>query len=62
MNDGKLYIKSTCMVCLGKKNFCLYCENGLTFTEAADIIIREWIKKQPPEIRAFLIGEDNEKK
>jgi hypothetical protein len=50
------------MVCLGKKNFCLYCENGLTFTEAADIIIREWIKKQPPEIRAFLIGEDNEKK
>ena len=51
MNDGKLYVKSTCMICLGKKNFCPYCESGLTYTEAADKIIKEWLKNQSEEVK-----------
>lgn len=61
-NDGKLYVKSTCMVCLGKKNFCPYCESGLTYLEAADTIIKEWLKNQPEDVRKFIIGAEDEKK
>ena len=60
MNDGKLYVKSTCLVCLGKQSFCFYCDAGLTYVEAADKIIKEWLKSQTPEIRKYIIGEENE--
>jgi hypothetical protein len=62
MNDGKLYVKSTCMVCRGKNNFCPYCENGLTYTEAADTIIKEWLKNQTEEVKSYIIGAGDEKK
>lgn len=62
MNDGKLYVKSTCMICLGKNNFCHYCESGLTYTEAADTIIKEWINKQTEEVKQFILGAGDEKK
>jgi hypothetical protein len=62
MNDGKLYVKSTCMVCRGKNNFCPYCESGLTYTEAADTIIKEWLKNQTEEVKSYIIGAGDEKK
>jgi len=62
MNDHKLYVKSTCLVCLGKKSFCFYCDAGLTYVEAADTIIKEWLSLQSKETRRFIIGEDNEQK
>lgn len=62
MNDGKLYVKSTCMICLGKKNFCPYCDCGLTYVEAADKIIKEWINKQPEEVKNYITGVGDEKK
>lgn len=62
MNDGKLYVKSTCMICLGKKTFCTYCDSGLTYTEAADTIIKEWISKQTEEVKQFILGVGDEKK
>lgn len=61
-NDGKLYVKSTCMVCRGKVSFCSYCENGLTYTEAADTIIKEWLKQQTEDVKKFIIGAEDEKK
>jgi hypothetical protein len=60
MNDGKLYVKSTCLVCLGKKSFCFYCDAGLTYVEAADKIIKEWLKNQPPEVKKYITGEEDE--
>lgn len=62
MNDGKLYVKSTCMICLGKKNFCPYCDNGLTYTEAADTIIKEWLKNQSEDVKKYITGVGDEKK
>lgn len=62
MNDGKLYVKSTCMICLGKKNFCPYCDGGLTFVEAADKVIKEWINNQSEEVKNYIIGVGDEKK
>jgi hypothetical protein len=61
-NDGKLYVKSTCMICLGKKNFCPYCESGLTYTEAADTIIKEWFHNQTEEVKKLITGEGDETK
>jgi hypothetical protein len=49
------------MICLGKKNFCPYCDSGLTYTEAADTVIKEWLKKQPEDVRKFIIEVENEK-
>ena len=60
MNNGKLYVKSTCLVCLGKKSFCFYCDNGFTYVEAADKIIKEWLKNQTPEVQKYIIGEKDE--
>lgn len=62
MNDGKLYIKSTCMICLGKKNFCPYCDGGLTYVEAADTIIKEWLKNQTEEVKKHITGSEDEEK
>lgn len=44
MNDGKLYVMTTCMVCLGKVTYCHYCNSGLTYVEAADKVILQWLK------------------
>lgn len=60
MKSDKLYVKSTCLVCLGKKSFCFYCDCGLTYVEAADTIIKQWLKAQTPEVRKFIIGEEDE--
>jgi hypothetical protein len=62
MKSSKLYVKSTCLVCLGKKSFCFYCDAGLTYVEAADSIIKEWLSLQSKETRRYIIGEDNEQK
>jgi hypothetical protein len=50
------------MICLGKKNFCPYCENGLTYVEAADKIIKEWLDKQSQNIKDYIAGVGDEKK
>lgn len=62
MSTDKLYIKTVCLVCLGKKSFCFYCDAGLTYVEAADKIIKEWLKKQSPEVRKFIIEVEDEEK
>lgn len=44
MNNGKIYIKGTCTVCRGKRIGCYCCDaDGLTFIEAADTIVAEWL-------------------
>jgi hypothetical protein len=50
------------MICLGKKNFCPYCDGGLTYVEAADKVIKEWIDKQSEEVKKYIIGDGDEKK
>jgi hypothetical protein len=50
------------MICLGKKNFCPYCDAGLTYTEAADTIIKEWLRNQTEEVKKLIIGEGDETK
>lgn len=50
------------MVCLGKKAFCPYCEGGLTYIEAADKIIKEWLKSQTEEVKKYITGDGDEKK
>lgn len=45
-NDGKLYIKTKCSICLSKlKSSCFYCSpTGETYVEAADTIITKWLQ------------------
>lgn len=45
-NDGKLYVKVKCTVCLSKlKSSCVYCSPiGETYVEAADKVIIKWLK------------------
>lgn len=62
MSADKLYTKSLCLVCLGKKSFCFYCDAGLTYIEASDKLIKEWLKNQTPEVRRYIIGEEDEEK
>jgi hypothetical protein len=50
------------MICIGKNNFCHYCVGGLTYTEAADTIIKEWLKNQTEDVKNFIIGAGDEKK
>ena len=50
------------MICLGKKNFCPYCDSGLTYTEAADTIIKEWLKNQSEDVKKYITGAGDEKK
>lgn len=50
MNNGILYIKGTCTVCRGKALGCYCCDSdGLTYIEAADTIIAEWLKNLPED-------------
>jgi hypothetical protein len=52
MNNGKLYIKGTCAVCRGKVLGCYCCDSdGLTFIEAADTVITEWLLNLEKERR-----------
>ena len=62
MKDGKLYIKSICMICIGKKIFCPYCEGGSTYIEAADKIIKEWLKNQTEDVKKYITGAGDEEK
>lgn len=55
MSDGKLYVKSTCMVCLGKITYCHYCNSGLTYVEAADKVIAEWLKTLDQQRRDYFL-------
>lgn len=55
MNNGILYIKGTCTVCRGKALGCYACDSdGLTYVEAADTIIAEWLKNLPEDRRKTL--------
>lgn len=50
MNNGKLYIKGTCITCKNKIVGCYYCDSdGLTYIEAADTIIAQWLNNLTPE-------------
>ena len=52
MNNGKLYIKATCTICRGKAFGCYACDSdGLTFVEAADTVISEWLTNLEKERR-----------
>lgn len=58
MNNGKIYIKGTCMVCCGKRIGCYCCDaDGLTFIEAADTIIGEWLSNLPPDRREIILDK-----
>jgi len=62
IKDGKLYVQTTCLVCLGKKTFCFYCNGGITYVEAADSVIKRWLHQQPSEVIDFITkAEENEK-
>lgn len=54
--DGKLYVFSTCMICLNKKNICLYCDNGYSYIEASDNSIIRWLIKQPKDSMEYIIA------
>lgn len=57
MNNGKLYVKGNCSICRGKKIGCHYCDSeGLTYVEAADTIISEWLRNLPEERRNKIIA------
>ncbi len=58
MNNGKLYVKGTCTVCRGKRIGCYCCDaDGLTFIEAADSIIIQWLSNLSSERRQQIIQE-----
>jgi hypothetical protein len=55
MNNGKLYIKGTCTVCRGKALGCYACDSdGLTYIEAADTIIIQWLESLTEERRNII--------
>ena len=61
-NDGKLYVLSTCLVCRGKATICPCCNNGYTYVEAADSVVKRWLQQQPQEVINFITEAENEKK
>ena len=61
-NDGKLYVKSTCLVCLGKNTICYYCTSGLTYVEAANTIIKQWLQKQPQDVIDYIVKAEQDEK
>ena len=60
--DGKLYVKSTCLVCRTKIKHCLYCNQGYAYIEAADVVIKKWLQSQPQEVIDLITGTSNDKK
>ena len=58
-----LYVRSTCMVCLGKTYHCHYCSGeGKTYVEASDRTIARWINDLNKEKREDImkaIGKGN---
>ena len=50
------------MICVGKKVFCPYCEGGSTYIEAADKIIKEWLKNQTEDVKKYITGAGDEEK
>lgn len=60
--DGKLYIKSTCMVCRNKTYFCNYCDGvGSVFVEASDKSVSRWLAQLTEERRESIIKEAAER-
>jgi hypothetical protein len=62
MNDGKLYVLSTCLVCRGKLTICPCCSNGYTYVEAADSVVKRWLHQQPQEVINFITEADKDEK
>lgn len=58
-NDGKLYVKANCSVCLGRKGHsCPYCdEQGLHFIEASQKILIELLSNLTNEEKSVILGE-----
>lgn len=58
MNNGKIYIKGTCGVCRGKRIGCYCCDaDGLTYVEAADTIVSQWLCDLAPERRDAILAK-----
>lgn len=55
--DNKLYVKVECSICLGRLNSsCVYCRpTGLTYIEAADKIILNWLNSIDQERRNYFL-------
>lgn len=48
----KLYIKGQCSICRGKPLGCPYCDSeGLTYVEASDNLILEFISKADEDLK-----------
>jgi hypothetical protein len=60
--DGKLYVKSTCLVCRTKIKHCVYCNQGYSYIEAADIVVKKWLQEQTQEVKDFIVGNSDENK
>lgn len=65
MNNGKLYIKGSCIACRKKIVGCYYCDSdGLTYIEAADTVIVEWLNSLPQDrlekIMSMVKNESNQ--
>lgn len=57
--DNKLYVRVDCTVCLGKLNSsCPYCKpTGLTYIEAADKVILQWLNTLDKERLDYFLSE-----
>jgi hypothetical protein len=60
--DGKLYVKSTCLVCRARVKHCLYCNEGYSYIEAADTVIKKWLQNQTQEVVDLITGVSDDKK
>lgn len=55
-NDGKLYVKAKCSVCMGKHRHCFYCDSlGEHYIEAADTIVIDWLRTLSEERKKKII-------
>jgi hypothetical protein len=60
--DGKLYVKSACLVCRNKTYFCSYCDGvGFVFVEASDKSVSRWLAQLTEERKETIIKEAAEK-
>lgn len=57
--DNKLYVVVNCTICLGKLHAsCPYCKpTGLTYIEAADKVVIQWIKNLNQERKDYFLDE-----
>lgn len=53
-DEGKLYIRISCSICLGKVRACPYCDlDGKHYIEASDKKIRDWLTTRSKEDKVF---------